>query len=47
MAMDVPRGKEVARRKLIRRIIYVALLVAAIVKLLVGGLFLHGDLIMS
>jgi len=30
MAMDVPRGKEVARRKLIRRIIYIALLVAAI-----------------
>src|SRR5579871_4249152 len=30
MAMDVPRGKEVARRKLIRRIIYIAILVAAI-----------------
>ncbi|HTB19715.1 MAG TPA: efflux RND transporter periplasmic adaptor subunit [Bryobacteraceae bacterium] len=30
MAMDVPRGKEVARRKLIRRIIYIVLLVAAI-----------------
>src|ERR1700685_3407391 len=30
MAMDVPRGKEVARRKLIRRIVYIALLVAAI-----------------
>jgi len=30
MAMDVPRGKEVARRKLIRRIIYIAVLVAAI-----------------
>ena len=30
MAMDVPRGKEVARRKLIRRIIYITLLVAAI-----------------
>jgi HlyD family secretion protein len=30
MAMDVPRGKEVARRKLIRRIIIIALLVAAI-----------------
>jgi HlyD family secretion protein len=28
--MDVPRGKEVARRKLIRRIIYIALIVAAI-----------------
>ena len=30
MAMDVPRGKEVARRKLIRRIVYILLLVAAI-----------------
>lgn len=30
MGMDVPRGKEVARRKLIRRIIYIAILVAAI-----------------
>ncbi|MGA2878040.1 MAG: HlyD family efflux transporter periplasmic adaptor subunit [Bryobacteraceae bacterium] len=30
MAMDVPRGKEVARRKLIRRIVYIVLLVAAI-----------------
>jgi HlyD family secretion protein len=30
MAMDVPRGKEVARRKLIRRIIYIVILVAAI-----------------
>jgi HlyD family secretion protein len=30
MAMDVPRGKEVARRKLIRRIVYFAILVAAI-----------------
>jgi HlyD family secretion protein len=30
MAMDVPRGKEVARRKLIRRIVYIALLLAAI-----------------
>jgi len=30
MPMDVPRGKEVARRKLIRRIIIIALLVAAI-----------------
>jgi HlyD family secretion protein len=30
MAMDVPRGKEVARRKLIRRIIYIALIVAAV-----------------
>ncbi len=30
MAMDVPRGKEVARRKLIRRVIYIVLLVAAI-----------------
>lgn len=30
MAMDVPRGKEVARRKMIRRIIYIAILVAAI-----------------
>jgi HlyD family secretion protein len=30
MAMDVPRGKEVARRKLIRRIVYIALVVAAI-----------------
>jgi HlyD family secretion protein len=30
MAMDVPRGKEVARRKLIRRIIYVLILLAAI-----------------
>jgi HlyD family secretion protein len=30
MAMDVPRGKEVARRKLIRRIIYIAILVAAV-----------------
>ena len=28
--MDVPRGKEVARRKLIRRIIFIALIVAAI-----------------
>src|SRR6202162_5124511 len=28
--MDVPRGKEAARRKLIRRIIYIALIVAAI-----------------
>ena len=28
--MDVPRGKEVARRKLIRRIIYIALIVAAV-----------------
>ncbi|HXA67510.1 MAG TPA: HlyD family efflux transporter periplasmic adaptor subunit [Bryobacteraceae bacterium] len=28
--MDVPRGKEVARRKLIRRIVYIALIVAAI-----------------
>jgi HlyD family secretion protein len=28
--MDVPRGKEVARRKLFRRIIYIALIVAAI-----------------
>jgi HlyD family secretion protein len=28
--MDVPRGKEVARRKLIRRIVYIAILVAAI-----------------
>src|ERR1700741_4894550 len=27
--MDVPRGKEVARRKLIRRIVYIALLVPA------------------
>jgi len=30
MAMDVPRGKEVARRKVIRRIIYIVLVVAAI-----------------
>jgi HlyD family secretion protein len=30
MAMDVPRGKEVARRKLIRRVIYIMILVAAI-----------------
>jgi len=30
MAMDVPRGKEVARRKLIRRIVYVLILLAAI-----------------
>jgi HlyD family secretion protein len=30
MAMDVPRGKEVARRKLVRRIIYVLILLAAI-----------------
>ena len=30
MAMDVPRGKEVARRKLIRRVVYIVLLVAAI-----------------
>jgi HlyD family secretion protein len=30
MAMDVPRGKEVARRKLIRRIVYIVILVAAI-----------------
>jgi HlyD family secretion protein len=30
MAMDVPRGKEVARRKLVRRIIYIAILLAAI-----------------
>jgi HlyD family secretion protein len=30
MAMDVPRGKEVARRKLVRRIIYIAILIAAI-----------------
>jgi HlyD family secretion protein len=28
--MDVPRGKEVARRKLIRRIVFIALIVAAI-----------------
>jgi len=28
--MDVPRGKEVARRKLIRRIVYIAIIVAAI-----------------
>jgi HlyD family secretion protein len=28
--MDVPRGKEVARRKLIRRIVYITLIVAAI-----------------
>src|SRR5215472_332884 len=28
--MDVPRGKEVARRKLIRRIIYIVVIVAAI-----------------
>jgi HlyD family secretion protein len=28
--MDVPRGKEVARKKLIRRIVYIALIVAAI-----------------
>ena len=28
--MDVPRGKEVARRKLIRRIIYITLIVAAV-----------------
>src|ERR1700730_12450329 len=28
--MDVPRGKEVARRKLIRRIIYIALIVAGL-----------------
>ena len=28
--MDVPRGKEVARRKLIRRIVFIAILVAAI-----------------
>ncbi len=30
MAMDVPRGKEVARRKLIRRIIVIVLVIAAI-----------------
>jgi HlyD family secretion protein len=30
MAMDVPRGKEVARRKLIRRIVYIVILLAAI-----------------
>jgi HlyD family secretion protein len=30
MAMDVPRGKEFARRKLIRRIVYIVLLIAAI-----------------
>jgi HlyD family secretion protein len=30
MAMDVPRGKEVARRKLIRRIIIIVLIVAAV-----------------
>ncbi len=30
MAMDVPRGKEVARRKLIRRIVILALIVAAV-----------------
>jgi HlyD family secretion protein len=30
MAMDVPRGKEVARRKLIRRIVIIALIVAAV-----------------
>jgi HlyD family secretion protein len=30
MAMDVPRGKEVARRKLVRRVIYVLILLAAI-----------------
>jgi HlyD family secretion protein len=36
MAMDVPRGKEVARRKLIRRIIYIAILVAAIPLITLG-----------
>jgi len=30
MAMDVPRGKEVARRKVVRRVIYVLILLAAI-----------------
>src|SRR6202162_506446 len=34
--MDVPRGKEVARRKLIRRIVYIALLVAAIPLITLG-----------
>lgn len=34
--MDVPRGKEVARRKLIRRIIYIALIVAAIPLITLG-----------
>src|SRR5271156_3511263 len=28
--MDVPRGKEVARRKLIRRILFIAVIIAAI-----------------
>ena len=36
MAMDVPRGKEVARRKLIRRIIYVLIVLAAIPLITLG-----------
>jgi HlyD family secretion protein len=34
--MDVPRGKEVARRKLIRRIVFIALIVAAIPLITLG-----------
>jgi HlyD family secretion protein len=36
MAMDVPRGKEVARRKLIRRIVYLVILLAAIPMIFLG-----------
>ncbi len=36
MAMDVPRGKEVARRKLIRRIVYIVILLAAIPLITLG-----------
>jgi HlyD family secretion protein len=36
MAMDVPRGKEVARRKLIRRIVYLVILIAAIPMIFLG-----------
>ncbi len=34
--MDVPRGKEVARRKLIRRIVFIAIIVAAIPLITLG-----------
>src|ERR1700761_3976154 len=36
MAMDVPRGKEVARRKLIRRIVIIVLILAAIPLITLG-----------
>src|SRR5215470_5094779 len=34
--MDVPRGKEVARRKLIRRIVFIAVILAAIPLITMG-----------